>query len=288
MSRPNPARRSGPAGVGETYEDQSDDSSEVSVRYPDHVAATNGSPRDTIFDRVLVGVDDTPESIVAAAQARALRAHGGHLSIVAVAETYLAAHAGAAVPRAERTVEAETSAALEQACGVAEPDERRLTTGRLVEVLREECRRGAATLVVVGARPHRRLTAAAFGGHDVELLRESTCPLLVARPGWGPSRPARVVVGVDGSPASREAEAVARALAARLECELVPVVPLGTHPEPELLRSEGTDVVLQPGSLVDAVGQACDDRTLVVLAHGPDSEKLAYAVRCSVLVVPGS
>lgn len=256
--------------------------------YPDTVDATTGSPRETIFDRVLVGIDDTPESIVAAAQAQALRAPGGHLSIVAVAETYLAAHAGAAVPRAEETVEAETTAALEQACGVADADEKRLTGGRLVDVLRDECLRGGARLVAVGARPHRRLAAAAFGGHDVELLRGASCALLVARPGWGPARPARVVVGIDGTPAAREAEAVARALAARLGSELVPVVALGTHPDPELLRSERADVVIQPGSLVDAVAGACDPKTLVVVARGPDTEKLAYAVRCSVLVVPGS
>ena len=53
-----------------------------------------------LFDRVLVGIDETPESLVAAAQARTLCAPGGHLALLAVAETYLAAQAGMAAPGA--------------------------------------------------------------------------------------------------------------------------------------------------------------------------------------------
>lgn len=255
----------------------------------DSTATTPVEPRpDAIFARVLVGVDDTPESVVAAAQARALAGRGGHVAVVAVAETYLAAHAGAAVSRAETTVEEETSATLERACAVAEPDERRLTAGRLVDVLRETCRREGATLVAVGARPHRRLAAATFGGHDAELLHACPCPLLVARPGWGPAPPARVVVGVEPTPAGRRAERVARALASRLGCPVVPVVPLGAHPDAALLHDEREDAVLRPGSLADALAAECDARTLAVVARGTDAERLAYVVRCSVLVVPES
>jgi nucleotide-binding universal stress UspA family protein len=241
---------------------------------------------DPVFGRVVVGVDDTPESVVAAAQARALIPADGHLAVVAVAETYFAAHAGAAARFAEGGLEAETAEVLEQASELAAPDERRFTGGRLVDVLRAECGRTGATLVAVGARPHRRLSAAVFGGHEVELLHGSACALLVARPGWGPSKPSRVVVGVDGSEASYVAESVARRLAARLGCAIVPVVPLAARPGVEVLRHEREDAVIAPGELVDAVAREADERTLVVVGRGHDAERIVYATRCSVLVVP--
>ena len=242
----------------------------------------------SLFDRVLVGVDETPESLIGAAQARVLCAPGGHLTVVAVAETYLAAHAGMAASLAQEAVESDTAAALEQACELADPDERRLTAGRLVDVLRADCRRGGASLIVVGARPHRRLGAATFRGHDVELLHDAVCAVLVARPGWGPSKPSRIVVGVDGSAAARAAETAARALAARLGSEIVPVVPLAAHPGPELLRAEREDGVLATGNLVDAVAHVATERSLVVAGRGGDVERIAYTSRCSVLVLPES
>ncbi len=106
-------------------------------------AGTASSPpaSDPIFGRVLVGVDDTPESVVAAAQARALAPAGAHLAIVAVAETAFAAWAGSAATFATGGVEHETEDLLEQASELADPDERRLTTGRLVDVLCAECER---------------------------------------------------------------------------------------------------------------------------------------------------
>jgi len=241
---------------------------------------------DPLFGRVLVGVDDTPESVVAAAQARALTPADGHLAVVAVAETYFAAQAGAAARFAEGGVETETADVLEQACELAEPDERRFTAGRLVDVLRAECRRSNATLVAVGARPQRRLSAAVFGGHEVELLHGASCALLVARPGWGPAKPSRVVVGVDGSETSQAAESVGRALSARLGCAIVPVVALAARPGAEVLRLEREDAVVAPGELVDAVARAADERTLVVAGRGHDAERIVYATRCSVLVLP--
>lgn len=257
-------------------------------REPTAGTATRPAASDSIFDRVLVGVDDTPESVVAAAQARALTPPAAHLTVVAVAETYFAAHAGAAASFAEGGLETETADVLEQAVELADPAEHRLAHGRLVEVLQDECRRADATLIAVGARPHRRLSAAVFGGHESELLHGASCAVLVARPGWGPARPTRVVVGVDGSEASRAAEATARSLASRLGSTIVPVVPLGPHPGADVLRAEREDAVIVPGELVDAVAHVADEGTLVVTGRGRDAERIVYATRCSVLVVPVS
>jgi nucleotide-binding universal stress UspA family protein len=247
------------------------------------------------FERVLVGVDQTPESLVAAAQAKQLCAPNGRLDLLAVAETYLAAHAGHAARVAEDDIIAGASAMLDRARRLVEPDETHLLPGRLITRLCQECHRTGATLVAVGARPHRRLSALTFGGHDIEALHDVPCSVLIARPGWGPSKPRRLVVGVDGSPDGRTAELAATSIAHRLSCELVHVVGLTEDDvDLDLLRTQGEDVLLDPDDLAHAVVSASREDTLVVVgrrrAHdhrwgGSVAERIVYSARCSVLVV---
>jgi nucleotide-binding universal stress UspA family protein len=246
-----------------------------------------------VFDRVLVGIDSTDESLVAAAQAGALRAPGGRLVLLAAVERHQAVHAGLFAATAEGHLRAGTSAELERARELVDADDAILAPGSLVPLLRSECESRGADLVAVGMRPHRRLAAATFGGHDVEALHDVSCSLLIARPGWGPAPPDRVVVGVDGSPASRAAETTARSLAGRLGCEVLPVIALGPDVDLALLRAERADVLLHPGSLLDAVVTASSPRSLIVVGRarergrrgsGP-AERVVYAARCSVLVV---
>jgi nucleotide-binding universal stress UspA family protein len=247
-----------------------------------------------IFDHVLVGIDETPESLVAAAQARVLRAPGGRLELLAVAETYLAAHAGAAAPIADDDLYAGTQLELERARELVQPDAARLVSGRLVDVLCGECTRGSATLVAVGVRAHGRIGTLMFGGHDIEVLHEAPCSVLIARPGWGPAKPGRIVVAVGTAPEAHAAEAVARPLAARLGRELVPLVGLGDDLDLALLRAEREDAVLHPGGIADAIGSMSAAGDLVVVGRGRKgrhgrgagvAERVAYAARCSVLVV---
>jgi nucleotide-binding universal stress UspA family protein len=248
---------------------------------------------DAIFSRVVVGIDDTPESLVAAAQAGLLRAPGGDLALLAVTETYLAAHAGLAAVHAADDLEADTSADLARAQELVDADDVTVATGRLVDVLSAECRRRDSTLIAVGVRPHRRVSALTFGGHDIEALHAMPCSVLIARPGWGPHKPDRVVLAVDGSPESRKAEAAGRALAVRLAVEVLPVVGLGDGVEPEVLREERADALLDPRRLVEAVVAASTAASLVVLGGarerrrwgGSVVERVVYSVRCSVLVV---
>lgn len=246
------------------------------------------------FDDVVVGIDETFESLVAAVQARVLRTPAGRLVLLAVAETYLAAHAGAAGLRAADDLVADTSTELERARALVEPDDARLTSGRLVERLCAECGRDSTSLVAVGVRPHRRLTALTFGGHEVEALHDVPCSVLVARPGWGPSKPDRIVVGVGASPEARAAEAVARSLAARLGCQIVPVVGVGDNVDVAILEAERDDAVLDPRGLADAVVGASSKSGLVVVGRGRASdhrwggsvvERVVYHASCSVLVV---
>jgi nucleotide-binding universal stress UspA family protein len=249
------------------------------------------------FDRVLVGIDETPESLVAAAQARKLCTPGGHLTLLAVAETYLASHAGMAATVAGDDMRARTQTALERAQELVEPDEASLVSGRLTDLLCAECDRSGTTLVAVGARPHRRLLAVTFGGHDFAALHDAPCSVLIARPGWGPARPRRVIVAVDGSPDGRAAEAAGRALAERLGCDVVPVVGLGEHDvDLDLLRAEREDGLLDPGDLAHAVVDASSEDALIVVGRrqvhdhrwgGSVAERIVYSARCSVLVVRG-
>lgn len=255
--------------------------------------AERPAPGAAVFDRILVGIDSTDESLVAAVQAGVLRAPGGQLVLLAAVERHQAAHAGLFARTAEEHLRAGASAELERAGELVDADDAVLAQGSLVPLLCSECARRGATLIAVGVRPHRRLAAAAFGGHDVEALHDVRCSLLIARPGWGPAHPDRVVVGVDGSQESWRAEAVARSLAGRLGCEVVPVVALGAEVDLAVLRAEREDALLHPGPLLEGVVSASTSRSLIVVGRagaqrgrgGSPAERLVYAARCSVLVV---
>jgi hypothetical protein len=130
-------------------------------------------------------------------------------------------------------------------------------------------------------------------GHDVEALDDADCSILIARRGWGPHRPDRIAVAVDESPAARAAEDAARTLATRLGCDIVPVVGLEDVTEPDVLRAERHDAVIEPGRLPEAVADVVTPASLVVI--GADwmrrrsaerlAERLVFGVRCSILVV---
>jgi len=247
-----------------------------------------------VFGNVLVGIDETPESLVAVAQAGALRAPDGRLMLLAVSESHLAAHAGLGALRAAGDLEAGAAAELAYARELVDADDDRLTSGDLVGLLCSECAARGATLIAVGVRSHRRLSVLTFGGHDIDALHRVSCSLLIARPGWGPHKPERIVFGVDGTPASRAAEAVARSLSVRLQCEVLPVVALGETVAPEVLREGRGDALLDPRTMVEAIVDASSKRSLLVVGREPVSdgrrrkravERLVYAARCSVLVV---
>jgi nucleotide-binding universal stress UspA family protein len=262
-----------------------------------HEAARRGTVRsagEAIFGLILVGIDETPESLVAAAQAGVLRAPDDTIVLLAVAERYLAAQAGLAAPHAEDSLVATMEADLERARELVDADDVVLASGHLVDVLCSECARRGATLIAVGVRPHRRFPARMLGGHEVEALHDASCSVLIARPGWGPSKPDKVIVALDGSPESRTAEAVGRSLARRLGCEVVPVIGLGDDIELAVLREERDDALLDPGRLVDGVVHASSRASLIVVGRGREhghpwggsrAERVVYSARCSVLVV---
>src|ERR687896_283282 len=106
-----------------------------------------------IFDRVLVGIDSTDESLVAAAQAGVLRAPGGQLVLLAAVERHLASHAGLFAATAQDHLRAGTSTELERARELVDADDAVLSSGSLVNLLCSECASRSATLIAVGVRP---------------------------------------------------------------------------------------------------------------------------------------
>jgi nucleotide-binding universal stress UspA family protein len=247
-----------------------------------------------IFDRILVEVDETPESIVAAAQAKCLLSPGGELELLGVVERAPAAQAGAAAAFAADASEAQTAAALEHAKNLLEPTSVRFVAGRARDALLAEAAAVRATLVAVGLHPHRRATAKLFGTLDAAVLREAPCSVLVSRPGWGTTKPKTVVVGIDGSPESALARRAARELAERLGAELRVVVALGGKKLDDSVFEPDNEALIDPRDPPAALAADSSECDLVVIGHrgthgaaalGRVGERVVYRARSSVLVV---
>ena len=253
------------------------------------------SERIDVFDRILVEVDETPESFVAAAQAKCLVGPEGELELLGVVERASAAQVGVAAVLAADAAETKTAAALEHAKNLLEPTSVRFVSGRAREALLAEAAAVRATLVAVGLHPHGRRTAKLFGTLDAAVLREAPCSVLVSRPGWGTTKPNVVVVGVDGSPESALAKRVARALAERLGADLRIVIALGGKPVLEsVFGPDNAEALIDPRDPPAALAADASERDLVVIGHrgahgaaklGRVGERVVYRARSSVLVV---
>jgi len=260
--------------------------------------AASPAERVDVFDRILAEIDETPESLVAAAQARCLGGPDCYFELLAVVERAAASQAGAAAIFVADALESATAAALEHATSLLEPSAARVVVGKPRAALLSEARSAGATLVAVGMHPHRRMTARVFGTLDAAVLRDAPCSVLVARPGWGASKPKQIVLGVDGSEASMLAARAAESLAARLGVELRPVLALGGKPlDASVFEREHADALVDSRDPVTALGAAAGECDLLVVgdrgAHrrgmtGSIAERLVYAARGSVLVVRGS
>lgn len=251
----------------------------------------------SIFDRILVGVDGTPESLDACRQAATLAepqtAIEAAVSLLFPPETARALGVQDVFDRLEHTA----GSALAAAAGILGPNaELRRLQGFTVDALLEEARRIQATLLAIGTHGHTRIEEMVFGGVMGELLHRSPCAVLVARPVPDLTTfPREIVVGIDGSDGAERAFAVAGRLATRRHSTLRSVVALGgkrvnlarvvrRHRRVQELTAAPVPALVEAATCADLL--VVGSRGLHgVRALGSVSERVAHEAGCSVLVV---
>lgn len=249
-----------------------------------------------VFDRLLCGVDGTPEGLEAVRQASRLRGQDGTLTVVSAVDLALAVHAGWAGTSVALDIAEEAERALAAARQEAHEAAFRSIRGRPVNVLLAESSRMKATLLAVGSHGHQRATGIALGGVATTMLHEAPCSVLVARAPAGRAEfPQSIVVGVDGSPESAMAAAVAFDLGERFGAGVWPVTSTrGKEIDLDGVQAVVTGVVVDERRPVDMLTTASSDSDLLVVgsrglhgvrALGSVSERVAHQARCSVLVV---
>lgn len=248
-----------------------------------------------VVARVLVGIEHTPESLEAARQARVLAGEHGSVIAIAVADIAAAAQAGAAAVHAAAQIRADAERALEQAVALSSPDTAAVVAGRPRETLLAQVAATGATLLALGAGPHRRATGLLLGTVGSSLLRHSPCSVLIARERQTESWPRRIVAGVDGSPQSLDGAAVAADLARRYGAELTVITALGGKTiDLDRVRELHPQVLIDPRPPVDVLLEKARDADLLVVgsrgrhglgAFGSVSERVAHRATTSVLVL---
>jgi nucleotide-binding universal stress UspA family protein len=257
---------------------------------------------DTIFRRILVGVDGSSESREAARQSALLLDADGELTLLAAfgAPPALTGGTGPGVPffLDLEAQQGEAKTALE---GVRADLEGALEPRTLLardtswEALIREAEREHATLIAVGSHGTGRARGIALGSTTTEVVHKAPCSVLVARRAK-PDFPRAIVVGVDGSPKSAAAYAVARELSARSGTTLWPVVARGGKGVDERLVATivGHHYEGLPDKPVPALVAAASDADLLVVGSrglhglgslGSVSERVAHQAASSVLIV---
>jgi nucleotide-binding universal stress UspA family protein len=248
-----------------------------------------------IFDRIVCGVDETPEALEAVRQAERLRSPEGTLRLAAVAELNVAVHAGWAMSDVLKQVDTQSRAALHAAIDEVHPSDSHLLAGDVVRCLLDEITEAHATLVAVGPHGHSRALGMLVGGVATELLHKSPCSVLLARKPRLGEFPSSIIVGVDGSDESLAAAAVSKSIAERFGSDYSVVVASGGKSiDLEPIHAFTPYFVTDPGHPVEALAELSKGADLLVLGsrglHGPKalgsvSERVAHQASCSVLVV---
>jgi nucleotide-binding universal stress UspA family protein len=252
----------------------------------------------SLFDRIVCGVDDRPESLEAVRQAVRLRAPGGTLHLFSAVYLAGAVAAGWSAPRIAEELEREAGDALDRARELAGPDATaRLVNGPAVRCLLREVEEERATLLCVGSHSRSRLAGMLFDYVGTTMLHEAPTAVLVAREAPDPDAfPRSIVVGVDGSAHAAAAYAAAVELAGRLGSALDPVAVADGGVGLGALARAVPGLRAVEGSPVEALLEAAADADLLVVgsrglrgvrALGSVGERVAHRADCSVLVARG-
>jgi nucleotide-binding universal stress UspA family protein len=258
-----------------------------------------------VFSRVLVGVDGSDESREAARQATILV--DGELTLLAAYDVAPAiGGTGVGVPyyQDENLQRGAAADALERAMkdpAVASPAGK-IVFGRPADALISEVEREQQTLLVVGSHGLGRVAGFLLGSTANEVIRRLPCSVLIARRrSESDEFPNTVVVGVDGSPESAAAYAVARQVSERFDATLWPLVAHGGKGVDRrlidlIVDSQREELQDEPVAALVAAAAGADllvvgSRGLHGLkALGSVSERVAHQAGSSVLIVrePGS
>jgi nucleotide-binding universal stress UspA family protein len=266
-------------------------------------AIPEGAPT-RVFNRVLVGVDGSPESLEATRQAARLHDVTGELALLSAwILPPPVVTAGATIPYA--TDAALSSRRAEDAVTRARDHVAAIATAKTIvtegfgwDALLQEAKRRRSTMIAVGSHGLGRALGVLFGSTATELVHKARCSVLVARLA-GDEFPRTIVVGVDGSPESAAAYAAARKLATRFGAKLWPVVAYGGK---EVDRRKVAAIIDEryeelPDEPVTALAAAAADADLLVVGsrglHGLKSlssvsERVAHRAGCSTLIVRGA
>jgi len=253
----------------------------------------------TVFSRVLVGADGSEGSREAARQGAALVE--GELTLLAAYD--VTAGLSGATPMgvpAYYDEDLQRDRAKEALGRVREDVAAAAPTGKIVrggvwDALIREAEHERDTLIAVGSHGVGRMTGIVMGSVATNVIHKAPCSVLVARK-RSDAFPRKIVVGVDGSPESAAAYAVAKQLAERFETELVAVVAHGGEPVNRNLVDPLVGHYREdlPDEPVPALVAAAADADLLVVgsrglhglkALGSVSEQVAHRARSSVLIV---
>src|ERR687892_2076093 len=257
---------------------------------------------DTVFSRVLVGVDGSPESGEATRQAALLLEDEGELTLLSAYDT-APALVGGTGPRVPAYFDEDVQRkvaedALRRVLGPIQGHSSsmaKVVRGNSWQELIREAERGRATLIAVGSHGTGRTRGMVVGSTATEVMHKAPCSVLVARRAR-PEFPRRISVGVDGSPESGLAYAAARVVADRYTAELWPVVAHGGKGVDKRRVAEIVDRRHEdlPDEPVPALLAAAADGDLLVVGSrglhglkslGSVSERVAHQAHSSVLIV---
>ena len=259
---------------------------------------------------IIVGVDGSSESTDAALVAASLARSLGRRLVLAhvAADPNVFAYGDRNQRDAKRTQALEAGKDLLEAVAdvIDEPTEKRVVIGplgkdRLADNLAMLQRQEEADLLVVGSRPRHPLVRALLGGPagspTAWLASLSACPVLVVPRGAGArfeehqAQTGSVICGVDGSPGSDRALAVASDLASALGLSVLPVSATHSHE----IDEDGGVFEVTGGDPADALSEVASwNRSPMIVVGMRASEvrrrsvsrRLAAKASVPVLIVP--
>jgi nucleotide-binding universal stress UspA family protein len=241
-----------------------------------------------MFECIVCGVDGSEESLEAVRQADVLGSQNGRLVLVAVVDLTDAIHfqiAPTAIHAARHALELadELDRRAHEALERARRETSRTasvttteTAGGPARCLIETAATEEATVIAVGTHGLGRVRGVALGSVTTRVLHRAPCSVFVARPALDDAwTPAKILVGVDGSPASDAALVAAHDLQARFGATLETSTIEHRHPAHALVEASVDVDLLVVGS------RGLHGAHLL----GSVTEHVAHEARCSVLVV---